>query len=450
MAVTKKSKKIIYIFSAIIIILIAISFFTKGNDSEMEVTTGFSKVRNITEIVTANGKIRPEIEVKISSDVSGEIVELPVKEGDHVTKGQLLVRINPDLSESNLNRASAAVNNSKANLASADARLIQAEAQFKNSQAIFNRNEELFKKSAISTADFDNIKSNYESAKAEVEAAKQNVKASGFIVVSSQASQKEALDNYNRTTIYAPMEGIITQLNLELGERVVGTAQMAGTEIMTVSNMNEMEVEVDVNESDIVRVSINDTANIEADAYLNRKFKGIITEISNSAESAGAMSTDQVTNFKVKIRLLQKSYMDLLSKTDPYYSPFRPGMNASVEINVETKVNILTIPLEAVTMRTDTAASEKRAKRFVKTKTDDQEIEPMECVFVTYKNQVKLIPVKTGIQDDKYIEVNAGITKDSLEVVTGPYDLVSRKLQPGDAIKRIEKEDLDKKDPEED
>jgi HlyD family secretion protein len=448
MAFQKKNKKVIYILSGVILILILVSIFSKGDGDEIKVITGFSKVRNITEIVTANGKIRPEVEVKISSDVSGEIVDLPVKEGDHVKKGQLLVRINPDLSESNLNRASAAVNNSKANLASAEARLIQAEAQFKNSKSNFDRNDELFKKGAISTVDFDNVKVTFENATAELEASKQSVKASGFVVVSSQASQKEALDNYNRTTIYAPMEGIVTQLNLELGERVVGTAQMAGTEIMTISNMNEMEVEVDVNESDIIRVSLNDTASIEADAYLNRKFKGIITEISNSAESGGATSTDQVTNFKVKIRLMQSSYQNLLSKTDPFYSPFRPGMNASVEIKVETKKNILTIPVEAVTMRTDTAASEKRAKRFVKTNVNDQEKEPMECVFVTIKNSVKLIPVKTGIQDDKYIEILSGINTDSLEVVTAPYDVVSRKLQPGDKIKRVEKEDLEKKDEE--
>ena len=449
MALTKKNKKIIYIFSGIILVLILIAIFKKGDGDEMKVITGYSKIRNITEVVTANGKIRPEIEIKISSDVSGEIVELPVKEGDHVKKGQLLVRINPDLSESNLNRASAAVNNSKANLASAEARLIQAEAVFKNSKINYDRNEALAKKGAISSADFDNINVSFENAKAELEAAKQNAKASGFVVVSSQASQKEALDNYNRTTIYAPMEGTVTQLNLELGERVVGTAQMAGTEIMTVSNMDEMEVEVDVNESDIVRVSLNDTANIEADAYLNRKFKGVVTEISNSAESASALATDQVTNFKVKIRLLHSSYQDLLSKTDLFYSPFRPGMNASVEINVETKKNVLTIPVEAVTMRSDTAAAEKRAKRFVKSKTNDEEAEPIECVFVTINGSVKLMPVKTGIQDDKYIEILSGITKDSTEVVIGPYDLVSKKLQPGDKIKRVEKEDLENKEDDE-
>lgn len=397
--------------------------------------------RTIVETVSANGKVQPEVEVKISADVSGEIVELYVEEGDEVKKGDLLVKVNPDIYVSMKERALAAVNTSKANLANSKARLSQVKAQFINANASFLRNQTLIKEGAISASEFDAAKAAFEVAQAEVEAAEQSVLASDYNVKSADASLKEAGDNLLKTTIFAPMNGTVSMLAVEAGERVVGTSQMAGTEMMRIANLKEMEVNVDVNENDIVRLTLGDTTEIEVDAYSDRKFKGVVTQIANSAKTLG-LSADQVTNFEVKIRILRFSYEDLLSKEKLHLSPFRPGMSATVEIQTNTKVNVLSAPIQAVTTREDTAATSE-AKRLAGV---NGKVDPVmqECVFVNDNGVAKLQKIKTGIQDNKYIEIISELDEKQ-EVIVGPYSAVSKDLEDGDGIEKKVVEEKDRK-----
>lgn len=437
-----KSKKWIYILAGIVIILIVFAIVKKkGSSNGIEVSAEKVEKRTIIETVAASGKIQPETEVVISSDVSGEIIELAVKEGQIVTKGDLLVKIDPDLVESALSRAEASLNTSKANYSGAKARLAQSESQFENAKAIFERNKTLFKDNVISQSEFDQAKANYEVADSEVSAAKENVEAARFNVKSSEATLKEAKENLGRTSIYAPIDGVITALNLEKGERVVGTAQMTGTEIMTVADLTIMEVAVEVNENDIVRVSIGDTSEIEVDAYLDSKFKGIVTEIANSANING-VSADQVTNFDVKIRMLASSYKDLIKEVGNSISPFRPGMSANADIRTNYRNDIIAVPIQAVTTRKDTSLAENDDENLE----DDEDIKK-ECVFVVKDNKAKVVFVKTGIQNTMYIEVVEGI-EEGETVVTSPYSAVSRKLKNNSTIEVVDKKDLFKKDKE--
>ncbi len=368
---------------------------------------------DIMETVTGSGKIQPEKEVKISSDVSGEIIALPVKEGQEVKKGDLLVKINPDLYQSGLKRARAAVDNARANLAQAQARLVSAEQDYE-------RNKQLFAKGIISKADFDKAQTNYKVALA-------NKNAARFSVNSALANLNEAKDNLSRTTIYAPISGTVSKLNVEMGERVVGTKQMTGTEIMRLANLNNMEAVVDINENDIVKIKIGDSANVDVDAYLKKRFKGIITEIANSADNTLG-SGDQITNFKVKIRILENSYKDLLKGKPKNTFPFRPGMTASVDIISNVKHNVLAVPISAVTVRSDTLAKSMRKKQ---PKMEDDA--KFEVVFVNDHGKAKIKVVETGIQDDRNIEIKKGL-KEGEEIIVGPYNLVSKRLKPGDKI----------------
>jgi HlyD family secretion protein len=384
--------------------------------------------RTITEAITANGKIQPEIEVKISSEVSGEIIELPVKEGNWVEKGTLLCRIKPDTYISLKERAIAAVN-------SANARLIQARVQLAQSELSFNRSKQLYEQKAISESEFETARTNYEVAQAEL-------KAANYSVESAQASLREAEENLRKTTIYAPISGTVSKLNVELGERVVGTIQMAGTEIMRIANLNRMEARVNVNENDIVKVKIADTALIEVDAYLDRKFKGIVTQIANTANVQG-ITTDQVTNFEVRIFILENSYKDLL--TNSQTSPFRPGMSTTVEILTNTKENVLTIPILAVTTRIDTI---KKTGEWEKVENNTQSVEtkptrlekPKEIVFIAKGDTARIVEVKTGIQDNQYIEIIEGLKGDE-EVITAPYSAISRKLKDMSLIRKVKNKD---------
>lgn len=420
----KKNNLIKYLIIAVVV-LIAFAITGKkmgwiGGVANQKVAIEKVEQRTIVETVSASGKIQPEVEVKISSDVSGEIVSLMVIEGQKVKRGQLLCKIRPDIYESYLDRASAALNTSKANLANAEARFIQTEQAYE-------RNLKLIKDKIISEADFEVIKSNYLSSKADVQAAKFNVK-------SAEASVKEAKDNLFKTTVFSPVDGTVSKLNVELGERVLGTSQMTGTEIMRIANLNSMEVSIDVNENDINRLSIGDTAIVEVDAFLDKKFKGIVTEIANSASVVGA-SADQVTNFPVKIRVLPESYASLNSKDKNMPSPFRPGLSATVEIQTEKTSNILTIPIQSVTTREDSTDN--------KTNTDSKvpALGIKEFVFVVEGNKVKKIAVKTGIQDDMYIEIKSGL-KAGQEVVVAPYLAISKLLKEGMQIEKVSKEDL--------
>jgi HlyD family secretion protein len=372
------------------------------------------------ETVSATGKIQPEIEVKIASMVSGEIIALPIKEGQVVKKGDLLVKINPDLYTSGLNR-------SAANLSAAKSGLTQAEAQFKEAKANYDRNKTLFEKGIISKSDWDKTVASFEVTKATKQSAYFNVQ-------SASATVNEARDNLGRTIIYAPADGTISVLNVELGERVLGTQQMAGTEILRVANLNNMEVEVDVNENDIVKIKVGDEAKVEVDAYLKKQFKGIVTSISNSASTA--LTADQVTNFKVKIRILKESYQDLLEGKPASYSPFRPGMTATVDIVTKTKTNVLAVPISSVVVKSDTTAV-KESKVDVAEPTEKEPIpkidKKLECVFVKVGDKAKIRIIKTGIQDDTNIEVITGLKKGDV-VITGPYTTVSKELNSGDKV----------------
>lgn len=433
-----RNKYLIYITIG----LVALIFILRvsgiiGKEHGYEVTTEKPLRRTITETVSASGKIQPEVEVKISPDVSGEIVELYVKEGQEVKKGEILCKINPLLYENNLNRAAASVNTSKANLANAKARLVQAKANFTNVELIFERNKKLKQQGAISDADFDNVKAQYESGKAEVEAALQNVNGAEFNVKNADATLDEAGNNLARTIIRSPVDGKISKLNVELGERVVGTSQMAGTELMRIANLNEMEVVVDVNENDIVKVKLFDTAVIEVDAYLDRKFSGIVTSIANSATTLGT-NADQITNFQVKIRILKESYSNLIK--DENTSPFRPGMTATVDIKTKTVSNVLSIPIQAVTTRTDTTEEEGKGKNMKteeegETNKEEKQDEPIEVIFTFNNGKAKLIPVKTGIQNTDFIEI---VSPKSLneEVITGPYKTISKLLKKNSVLKK--------------
>lgn len=422
------SKKTLYIVIGVAIVAIIAVIALKKNGSigkteeGTEVEAASVKAITLTETVSATGKIQPEVEVKISSEVSGEIIGLPIKEGQPIKKGQLLVRINPDLYESSVSRTNAAMSTSKAGLN-------QAEAQLKEAKANFNRNKTLFDRGVISKSEWDKIVSAYEVA----QAAKQSA---FFQVQSAGASVTEANDNLNRTTIYSPVDGTISKLDAELGERVVGTQQMAGTEILRVANLNNMEVEVDVNENDIVKVQIGNEAEIEVDAYLKRKFKGEVTSISNSATTTTA---DQVTNFKVKVRILKESYEDMMKGKPANFSPFRPGMTATVDIITERKTNIIAVPISAVVVKTDTTSGKKDAVQQLEEQEKEKETgklkERFECVFVMNGNKAELRVVKTGIQDDTNIEILTGLKTGDV-VITGPYNTVSKDLNPGDKVKK--------------
>ncbi|HLG33370.1 MAG TPA: efflux RND transporter periplasmic adaptor subunit [Bacteroidia bacterium] len=433
----------------------AAGWFGKGD--AIKVAVEKVKKRNIIETVTASGKIEPETEVKISPDVSGEIVELPVKVGDRVTKGQLLAKIKPEIYESLLERANAAVNTARSQLLSAKARLNQAKSQLEKAEINYNRNKKLFEKKLISNAEFENIESGYEVAKGENEAAVQNVKSAEYNVTSSEAALKESRDQLLKTTILAPADAIISKLNSRKGERVVGTSQFAGTEIMSLSNLNEMQVNVNVNENDIVRVNMNDTAIIDVDAYPDRKFKGLVTEVANTANTIGA-SADQVTNFTVRMRILKESYSDLIGKDNSTKPVFFPGMSATVEIQTKRVTKVLSVPIQTVTTRDttenksfDKKKDKKKEKEVDKddngevaqeTKTDTTKNKnKTECVFVIENGKAKLKTVKIGIQDLNYMEIISGVS-DSDKVVVAPYNALSRTLKEGSAVEVVKKEQL--------
>src|SRR5690554_3002395 len=422
----KNGLKYLLIGAGVLLVLIIIANKAGwiGQGDVIKVSTDKVEKRTINEMVSASGKIHPEIQVKLSSEVSGEIVELNVKEGDVVTKGQLLSRVRPDILQSGYDRAIASLNAQRASLAAAEQQLKQQEANFANLEATYNRNLALYNQKVISTAEFENVKANYLSAQANLEAQKQNVLASRFGIDQSQAAVKEAGDNLSRTTIYSPVDGVVSLLQIELGERVVGTAQMAGTEIMRIANMNSMEVNVEVNENDITRVALNNEATIEVDAYQGRQFRGIVTEIASSSTTAASNTSnvDQVTNFNVKVRILPESYEDLLRLDRDNPSPFRPGLSATVDIHTHRDEGLV-VPIEAVTTREeqDTEGSATGRPR-----TSNAPLK--EYVFVYADGVVDQVEVTTGIQDDTFIRVLSGL-QEGQEVVTRPFNAISTILK---------------------
>lgn len=455
----KKSKLLRWLIIAVVVLMVMAVIGKQagwfGGPDRKEVVVEKAMVRNITEVVSASGKIQPETQVKISPDVSGEIVELNVKEGDRVTKGQLLVRILPDIYISYVERAEAAVNSSKANLENARSRGIQAESQLARARANYDRNKQLFDEKLISANEWEQVKSTYEVAKAELDAARQSISAADFGVQSAAASLKESNDNLRKTSIFAPVTGTISKLNVEKGERVVGTSQMAGTEMMTLADLNEMEVNVEVNENDIVRVHLGDTADVEVDAYLDKKFSGVVTEVANSANVTG-VSTDQVTNFTVKVRILRESYITLVDSLHPDRGVFQPGMSATVDIRTRKAESVVTVPIQSVTTR-DTLVGGSMAEKDAEgsgNENDDEALvaesdavaaEPekkeVECVFVLENDVVRLRAVTTGLQDNTHIEIKSGL-KAGERVVTAPYSAISRGLKDNDPVELVKKDQL--------
>lgn len=419
------SKKKLFWFIGSIFFLLAVLFYLKyagvigTKDKGVEVETSEANTIDIVETVSATGKIQPEIEIKISSEVSGEIIELPIKEGQVVKKGDLLVKINPMLYSSGLNR-------SISNLSGTKAGLSQADASFKESKANYERSKTLFDKGIISKSDWDKAIAAFEVAKASKESAYYNVQ-------SASATVKESKDNLGRTTIYSPADGTISSLGVELGERVLGTQQMTGTELLRVANLNNMEVEVDVNENDIVKISIGDSTKIQVDAYLKKEFKGIVTSISNSASTN--TTADQVTNFKVKVRILKSSYQDLLEGKPLSYSPFRPGMTATVDIITKRKEKVIGVPISSVVVKSDTSSVKKvdMVAGNNDSKSAPKSDKKFECVFVKVGDKAKIRIIKTGIQDDTNIEVVSGLRKGEV-IITGPYTTVTKDLNSGDKI----------------
>lgn len=470
MAKSNRNNKLIFILLAAIAVLVAFLIWRNQNKPKGEkVAIEKAEKRSITEKVSASGKVFPQTEVKISSDVSGEIVELLIEEGDSVVAGQLLARIDPDAYQSQVERGVAGVNSAKAQQANARSQIEQfraqkqqIEAQLVNAREIHERNAKLKKEGVISDADFQQslsnlraLEANSKAAEANISAAEESARAARFQVESSEATLKELRTSLRRTDIFAPMSGIISRLNVEEGERVVGTIQMTGTEMMRIANLNAMEVRVEVSENDVPRVTFGDEVEIEVDAYLDRIFRGRVTQIANSSTSTGvtdALTSDQVTNFEVRINIEPESYQDLLTASKPY--PFRPGMSASVDIQTEKVNGALSVPIQAVTTREKDSDKKKTKARQVAEREGEgegQEEEEektkdlIEVVFIVSGDTVRMASVKTGIQDDTYIQVTSGLEEGD-EVVIAPYAAIARKLEQGSEVQVVKEEDLYKKE----
>lgn len=438
MAKKKNNNKLIYgLIGGAIVLIVFLTIGKKkgwiGERERTEVTFGEVKKVDITEKVSASGMIQPIVEVKLSPEVSAEIIELNVEEGDSVKIGDVLVRLKPDNLKSALDRTRASLNQQRANLADAEARLASAKASFKRSELEYKRQKQLHDSKAISNADMELAEANFKIAEQDLKSAEKNVEASKYVVQSALATVKEANENLMFTTITAPMGGIVSKLDVEKGERVVGTSQMAGTEMMRIADLGNMEVRVDVNENDIVRVSVGNEVEIDVDAYsyLDKKFKGRVTAIANTANAKA--SADAVTEFEVKIRILNSSYADLVANNKV---TFRPGMTASVDIITNTKRDILSVPLGAVTTRIP--KGEKDGEEESKKRNRDEELK--EVVFVNVDGKAELRVVKTGISDFDNIEIVDGVSE-SDQVIVGPYLAVSKKLEEGDLVKAQEKKE---------
>ncbi len=458
-----KKKKLLYWTIGGIALIIVLFLLAKGSgkDDGTKVAVDKAARKDIIEVVSASGKIFPEIEVKVSSDVSGEITDLTVEEGDSVKKGDVVAKIYADIYGSMRDRAAASVSQQQAELANSSASLNAFKAKLDQAKAAFDRNNELLRQKVISRQDFETAEATYKAAQADYNAAVQRINSSRFGVASAQANLTEANKNLGRTTILAPMSGTVSLLSVKKGERVVGTAQMTGTEMLRIADMNTMEVQVDVGENDIPKVKYGDSAIIEVDAYNNRKFKGIVTQIASSSKgaassSAATSSAEQVTNYVVHIRIVPESYKDLVDPANGRRFPFRPGMSANVDIQTRTEKQVLAIPINAVTTRNPADTASKGGKDKKDKKEDarpagdntadggsgNEKKDFTEVVFVLQKdNTVKMVEVSTGIQDDNNIQITKGL-KEGEEVVSGPYTAISRTLENGKKVRVVPKSQL--------
>ena len=442
----KKLKWVIISLVAIIVLLIVLKKAgVFGTEEGTRVSAEKVERRTIVETVTASGKVYPEIEVKLSPDISGEIVELNVEEGDSVVKGQVLARIYGDIYATQRDQAAAIVNQQRAQVANAEASLVALDAQMDQARKTYEMQKQLFDQKVISQNEFNTADAAYKTAVANYNAARQGIAGSRASVKSAIAGLEKANKDISRATLQAPMSGIVSLLSVKEGERVVGSSMMAGTEMMRIADMSKIEVRVDVGENDIPKVHLGDSATVEVDAFSGRKFTGVVTQIAssnNGAASANALATasTDVTNYKVYIRLNPDSYKDLIDRSKKKNFPFRPGMSASADIHTSTHVNVLSIPINAVTTREKIDTTKGGTKAPDTADADDNGLQ--EVVFVinadgTVRQQI----VKTGIQDINNIELISGL-KEGEQVVTGPYDVVSKSLNNKDKVRVVPKNEL--------
>ncbi len=424
-----KNRKWLWISITAIVLLALLIAFGKNKDEGTKVSVEKVATHTITETVTASGKIYPETEVKISPEVSGEIIELNINEGDSVAKGQLLVKINPAIYSSQVQQAEASMQQTQSGVANSQQMSAQSKANFEQAQSNYTRNKKLFTDKVISATEFEQIEATFKAAKASYEAAQANIAGGNFGVKASAAGLSQARENLLKTSIIAPRSGIISALSVKKGERVLGTSQMQGTQLLSIADMSRIELRVDVSETDIAKVKIGDTSIITADAYRNRKFTGVVSKIAVSSTTANTGSSDQVTNYTVHILILPQSYSDIVS-TGKYKYPFKPGMSASVDIQTRREYNILSVPVNAVTTR-DWADSVQ----------NDDSIRQVVFVYNSTDKKVMLRDVQTGIQDNKFIQIINGL-KANEEVVVAPYGAIARLLKDNTSVKSVPKDKL--------
>ncbi|MEQ8906528.1 efflux RND transporter periplasmic adaptor subunit [Ekhidna sp.] len=442
----KSSNKILYILGGVVVVLILFAIIGKsqgwvGQKKKIEVEVAKAEKNTIIEKVSASGQVQPVVEVQLSPEVSGEIIEMQIEEGDSVSKGDFLLRIRPDNFQSALERARASLNQQEANLAQARSAQARSQANYERAKQDFTRQKSLYEQKVISQADYQLAEANFKIAEQDLESARQSVIAGEYIVKSSQATVREAQENLRLTTLRAPMSGIVSKLPVELGETVLGTSQFQGTEVMRIADLSKMEVKVDVNENDIIRINVGDTAIIDVDSYSfkEKTFKGVVTHIANTANDK--ISADAVTEFEVRIQILNSSYSDLVKEEGIRY-PFRPGMTASVDIITEVKKNILTVPLASVTTRSEKDNEDEGDDDSTTEALIDEEVD--EVVFVVKDGVAVLTKVETGISDFDRIEIVSGL-EEGTEVISGPFLAVSKRLKDGDDVE-AKKEGKDKKE----
>ncbi|MBC8343515.1 MAG: efflux RND transporter periplasmic adaptor subunit [Bacteroidetes bacterium] len=439
----KKSNKLfVWIAVAMVAMIVVLIILSKkgviGDSNMIEVETDVVSKRSISEVITASGKLRPEKELSISSDVPGEIIELSVKEGDRVKKGDLLLRIKPDEFKSNVDDAIASYNSSLAGLENAKANLEQSSAYLEKSKTLYDRYAVLKEKSAVSDTEFERVESEYLGAKAQYESARQGVETAKYSIVSAAARKQKAFESLSKTSIYSPIDGIVTRLNNQEGEKVVGTAQMAGTVILRLADLSQMVVNIDVNENDIIRISLGDTADIEVDAFLNEKFRGTVTEIANSSKD-NVGGVDQITTFDIKVKLIEESYAHLIDTTKTVKTPFRPGMSAMVDVHTNSAIGVISVPILSVTTRFINPEGDEDEGR---KKKEEDENNKSEVVFLFEDGETKMKQVEIGMQDDYYIEILEGLEEGQV-VVSGPYSIVSKILKDGQSVKEKDKKKED-------
>lgn len=425
----KKNRKWLWISISAVVLLILLITLGKNDDEGTKVAVEKTTNHTITESVTASGKIYPETEVKISPEVSGEIIELNVEEGDSVVKGQLLVKINPAIYNSVVQQAEASMQQSRSGVTNSQQMSAQSKASYEQALANYNRNKRLYADKVISAMEFEQIEATYKSAKASYEASQANISSGNYGVQASAANLSQARENLLKTSIVAPSSGIISSLSVKKGERVLGTSQMQGTQLLSIADMSRIELRVDVSETDIAKVKVGDTSIISADAYRNRKFMGVVSKIGVSSNTAAATATDQVTNYTVHILILPSSYADIVVSGN-YKYPFKPGMSASVEIQTRKEYNILSVPVNAVTTR-DWADTTK----------NNDSIRQVVFVYNPADKKVAIRDVKTGIQDNKFIQILGGL-KQNEEVVVAPYGAIARLLKDKAKVKTVAKDKL--------